>query len=78
MRFEKMTSMISRAFFVLAFALLGLAVIERLANFFEYTILGRMYTAGRLLEFSAVLLLFVLALQFREVREALRPRRPQG
>jgi hypothetical protein len=76
MRLETMTSMISRAFFVLAFALLGLAVIERVVNVFDYTVLGRVYTAGRLLEFSVVFLLFVLALQLREVREALRSRRP--
>jgi len=76
MRLEKVTSMISRAFFVLAFALLGLAVIERVVNVFEYTVLGRVYTAGRLLELSVVLLLFVLAVQLREVREAVRSRRP--
>jgi len=76
MSFEKITSMISRAFFVVAFTLLGLAVIERVVNFFGYTIRGQMYTPGRVLEFSAVLLLFVLALQLREVREALRSRRP--
>lgn len=72
---EKAISMISRTFFVVAFILLGLAVIERVANLYGYTILAGAYTAGRLLDFSAVLLLFVLALQLREVREALRLRR---
>jgi hypothetical protein len=76
MSFEKVISIISRIFFILAFILLGLAVIERVANFYDYTILAGVYAAGRLLEFSVVLLLFVLALQLREVREALRPRRP--
>jgi len=75
MSLEKITSMISRTFFVLAFALLGLAVIERVVRTFDYTVLRGTYTAGRLLEFSVVLLLFVLALQLREVREALRSRR---
>ena len=73
---EKAVSIISRTLFVLAFILLGLAIIERVANFYGYTILVGLYTAGRLLEFSAVLLLFVLALQLREVRDALRLRRP--
>ena len=76
MRFEKLTSLISRVFFVIAFVLLGLALIERVANVFDYTILRR--PGGRLLEFSVVFLVFVIALQLREVREALRPRRPQG
>jgi hypothetical protein len=75
MSLEKFTSIINRTFFVVAFALLGLAVIERVVNFFDYTILRGAYRAGRLLEFSVVLLLFVLALELREVREALRVRR---
>lgn len=76
MKFDKLTSLISRVFFVIAFVLLGLAVIERLANAFDYTVLGGVYTAGRLLEFSIVFLVFVVALQLREIREALRLRRP--
>jgi len=72
---EKIISIVSRTFFVLAFILLGLAVIERVANSYGYTILAGAYTAGRLLDFSAVLLLFVLALQLREVRDALRAKR---
>jgi hypothetical protein len=72
---EKVISMISRTFFVLAFILLGLAVIERVANIYGYTVLAGTYPAGRLLDFSVVLLLFVLALQLREVRDALRARR---
>lgn len=77
MRFEKPTSLISRAFFVIAFVLFSLAVLERVANAFDYTILARTYTAGRLLEFAVVFLVFVIALQLRELRQALRPR-PQG
>ena len=78
MRFEAFTSLISRVFFVIAFVLLGLAVIERVANAFNYTVLGGVLRGGRLLEFSVVFLVFVVALQLREVREALRQRRPQG
>lgn len=78
MRFEQLTSLISRAFFLIAFALLALAMIERLANAFEYTIVRVVYLGGpgRLLELSVVLLMFVVALQLREVKEFLRPRRP--
>ncbi len=72
MRFEKLTSLICRGFFALAFVLLALAVIERVANAFDYTILRGVFARGRLLEFSVVVLIFVVALQIREVREALR------
>jgi hypothetical protein len=77
MRFEMLTSLISRIFLVTAFLLLGLAVIERVANAFDYTIIQGAYRAGRLLEYAMVFLVFVVALQIREVREALRPKRPQ-
>jgi hypothetical protein len=72
MMLEKWISAFSRIFFVLAFAVLAVAVIERIVNFAGYTIVGRMYTGGRLLEFSGILLLFVIAIQIREVRETIR------
>jgi hypothetical protein len=72
MMLEKWISAFSRIFFVLAFAVLAVAVIERIVNFAGYTIVGRMYTGGRLLEFSGILLLFVIAIQVREVRETIR------
>ncbi len=78
MRFEKLTSLVSRVFFVAAFVLLTVAVIERVVNAFGYTILGGVYTGGRLLEFSIVFLVFVVALQLREMREVLRSGRQAG
>lgn len=78
MTFEKLTSLVSRIFFVIAFVLLGVAAVERVANAFNYTVTGRPYSGGRLLELSVVFLVFVVALQLWDVREALRARRPQG
>jgi hypothetical protein len=75
MSLEKLVSIASRIFFLGAFVLLGLAVLERSANAFGYTIL-QIYRGGRLLEIAAVLLIFVIALQLREVREELKRRRP--
>jgi len=66
------TSLVSRVLFLAAFALAGLAVWERLANVVGYTLLRDLYTPGRLLEFSAVVLLFVIALQLREMKLSLR------
>lgn len=63
----KFVSVISRVLFVLAFVLAGLAVWEKLANMMGQTLL-RTYTPSRLLELSVVMLLFVIALQLREVK----------
>ena len=73
MSLEKFVSMASRLFFFGAFALLGLAVLERAANAFGYTILH--FRGGRLLELAVVLLVFVIAMQVRELREELKRRR---
>ena len=72
MTLDNLNSLISRLFFFMAFLLLAGAVVERAANTFGYTILRETYTAGRLLEFSVVLLIFVIALLMRQVREQLK------
>jgi hypothetical protein len=70
---EKLASAVSRFFFVGAFVLLALAVLERIANVFGYTIL-KMYRGGRFLEFAVVLLIFVIAMQLRAMRDELKRR----
>jgi preprotein translocase subunit SecY len=75
MSLEKLVSTASRLFFLGAFVLFALAVLERIANTAGYTIL-RMYTGGRLLEFAVVLLIFVIAIQVRQMREELKRRGP--
>ena len=75
MNIEKFSSVVSRLFFLGAFVLLGLALIERVANAFGYTIL-RVYQGGRLLEIAVALLVFVIAIQLREMREELKRRGP--
>ena len=74
MNFEKFVSVASRVFFAGAFVLLGLGVLERSANAFGYTIVH--LRGGRLLELAVVLLVFVIAMQIREVREEIKRRRP--
>ena len=71
MNFEKLLSMISRFFFAGAFLLFTLAVIERIANAGGYTLLQG-YRGGRILEFAAILLIFVIALQLREMKVLLK------
>jgi uncharacterized protein YhhL (DUF1145 family) len=77
MNLEKLISMMSRLFFLAAFALLGLGLIEGVANATGYTIIRPFqYHAGRLLEFAVVLLVFVIAMQLREMKEELKSRKP--
>ncbi len=64
----------SRVLFTGAFILAGLAVWERLANICGYTVIRGVYSPARLLEFAAVILLFVIALQLREIKVVLGTR----
>ena len=75
MSLDKLVSLVSRLFFVGAFVLLALALFERIANAFGYTIL-QIYKGGRLLEFAVVLLVFVIAAQLREMKEELKRTKP--
>jgi hypothetical protein len=72
MTLEKLESVVSRLFFFGAFVLLALALIERIANYSGYTFLQMRPRAGTVLETSVVLLVFVIAIQLREIREALK------
>lgn len=65
-------SMVSRLFFGVAFAFLAVSALEKIVNGFGYTILRNTYTAGRLLEFATILLVFVIAILLRQMREVLR------
>ena len=75
MSLEKLISLISRFFFFGAFVLLGLAAVERVANEAGYTILQGVTRAGHLLDFAVVLLIFVIAMQLRAMKEELKSRR---
>ena len=62
-------SLSCRLFFIASFLLLLLAVVEKVTNLAGSTFLGGSYTPGRLLEFAGVMLLFVIALLLRDIRE---------
>ena len=64
-RFE---TIVRRIFFFGAFVIAAVAVLEKVSNFFGYTFLKDYYTPWRLLEISAVGLLFVIVLQLRQIR----------
>jgi hypothetical protein len=52
-----LTSLISRVLFVASFLLATVAVLEKVANLFGYTIILATYEPWRLLEFAAIALL---------------------
>jgi hypothetical protein len=66
---NKLSSLVNRALFGLAFVLAALAIVEKVANLLGYTLVGE-YSPSRMLELAAVALLFVIALLLREIRDA--------
>lgn len=72
MDIAKLNSLVSRLFFAAALVLLGVAALEKAANLAGYTIIGGAYKAGRLFELSTLLVIFVIALLLRQIREELR------
>ncbi len=68
---EKLMTLLSRLFFLGAFVLLALALLERAANMFGYTF-SPTYQSGRLLEFAVALLVFVIAFQLHAIKEGMK------
>lgn len=72
MSLNKLLSGVSRLFFWGALALLMIVIAEGFANLFGHTVLRGVFRAGRMLEFAAVLLIFVITLTLQQVRDALK------
>jgi hypothetical protein len=69
---ENLLSLVSRAMFALSFLIVGLAILERVAFALGYTLLRGAVTGGRLLELAAMLMIFVVAVLLRQIRDQLR------
>ena len=71
-----MTQLIDRYFgpfvFTIAGVTLAVALAEALVNLFGISLVGRVYSAGRLLELSAIFLVFGIAQLLRQIRDAMR------
>jgi hypothetical protein len=65
---NRLVSYICRILFMVSSVLAGIAVLEKIANTTGFTITKGLYPNWQLLEFSAIILLFVIALQLREIR----------
>ena len=72
MKLNTVSSLVARLFFVGAGALLILAIWERLANSMGYTVVREVFTASRLIELAVILVIFVIALLLRQIREELK------
>jgi hypothetical protein len=71
---EKLTSIICRFLFGVAFFLAGVAVLEGLFRQFGSTIIRDLPAPGRILQLSTMPLVFVIALQLREIKILLGPK----
>lgn len=63
---DSFLTLLRRAFFAAAFVCAGLAVVERLLRLAHYTLL-RGYTPESMMQLAAEALLFVIALELREI-----------
>lgn len=67
---------IARLALVGALALFALAFLELAAGLFDTSLIRGAYAAGRLIELAAALLLPVIAITMREIRDALQANQP--
>jgi hypothetical protein len=65
---KQITSLISWILFIASFIIAGIALWEKLANLMGYTLTRGYYSNMQLLEFSVIALLFVIAIQLREIK----------
>ena len=52
--------------------MVALAFVERVVNLFDFTLLRGTYTSSRLLELAAILMVFVIVILLRQIRDSLR------
>jgi len=69
---DKLTSIFCRLFFAIGLLLLFIALVDKFLRLFGWTLSWITYTPGRFLEFSAMLMTFVIALLLRQIREELK------
>ena len=62
----------ARALFIIASITMIVAFLEWIGDVVGFSLIGEMYTAGRLLELAAALLVFVVAVLLRQIRDELR------
>lgn len=63
---------LSKTLFVVASMAILVAFLELAAQLIGESLVFEMYSPGRLIELSAMLLIFVIAVELRQIREELR------
>jgi hypothetical protein len=71
MNIDNLYKIFARSLFFFALAILTVGLIEAAATSLGYSILGEAYAGGRLVELSAALVVFVIAVLLRQIRDAL-------
>jgi len=72
MNLEFVYKYFARTLFVIAFVAIAVAFLEWIGDIVGLSLIGEMYTAGRLVELAAALLVFVVAVLLRQIRDELR------
>ncbi|MBD3403326.1 hypothetical protein GF420_10560 [candidate division GN15 bacterium] len=73
-----LTSISSRIFFAAAVIVLIIGVIDWILRLFDWTFSWVPYEPGRMLTFSAVLMIYVAVLLLRQIREQTRGSAPKA
>ena len=72
MNVDNLYKIFSRFLFFLALAMLAVAFIEMAVSLLGYSVLSGLYSTGRLIELSAALLIFVITVLLRQIRDTLK------
>ena len=72
---EKIYMIMPRSFFILALAIFLFALWGRFIELFGWKYSFLPYSPGRLLEFSGILLVFVIAMLVRQIREEIKAKK---
>ena len=72
MNLEFVYKHVGRILFIIASVAIAVAFLEGIGNFAGFSVTADKYTAGRLLELAAALLIFVVAVLLRQIRDELR------
>ena len=67
-----LTNMLCRVCFIVSLVMLFLALWDKLLRFFGWTMTWLPYEPGRLFELSALLMIFVIALLLKQIKDKLR------
>ena len=72
MNLETIYKYFARTIFIIASVGIVVAFLELIGDFVGFSLTGGTYAAGRLVELAAALLVFVIAVLLRQIRDELR------